>query len=163
MYHPLFLYRSSFSRTSEIHTASPREYSHEKRPLPTKTRAHAHFAQTHAKKRILFLRLGKRPREEREREIKREGRERALARKRERKLRDARENDGGCEKRGVSEKERKRDKGGTRVAKTPGSQVIIKCNQYFTYFPRSAEGELSIVPRDSIHPEKDENGRESRS
>jgi len=33
--------------------------------------------------------------------------------------------------------------GGTRVdrvAKTTGSQVIIKCNQYFTYFSREVEG-----------------------
>lgn len=33
--------------------------------------------------------------------------------------------------------------GGTRVdrvAKTTGSQVIIKCNQYFTYFSRKSEG-----------------------
>ena len=33
-----------------------------------------------------------------------------------------------------------------RVAKTTGSQVIIKCNQYFTYFSRKLEGCFPWIP-----------------
>lgn len=33
-----------------------------------------------------------------------------------------------------------------RVAKTTGSQVIIKCNQYFTYFSRKSEGRYPSIP-----------------
>lgn len=57
-----------------------------------------------------------------------------------------REGDGNCAKvRRWEEDKTKtvRDGWRARVAKTLGSQVIIKCNQYFTYFSRSAEGELS--------------------
>lgn len=48
----------------------------------------------------------------------------------------------------VRERAEKRvaSEGGTRVdrvTKTTGSQVIIKCNQYFTYFSRKAEGRLT--------------------
>lgn len=72
------------------------------------------------------------------------GRERDIKRKIENEKEETpRWERGGCE----NAEKRVASEGGTRVdrvAKTTGSQVIIKCNQYFTYFSREAEGRPSI-------------------
>lgn len=84
---------------------------------------------------------------DRERERERAGRK---TRKKKPHDRSAR---GGCE----NAEKRVASEGGTRVdrvAKTTGSQVIIKCNQYFTYFSREAEGRLTITTPFSWLPYK---------
>lgn len=54
----------------------------------------------------------------------------------------------GVDGEGRRENEEKRANGtrADRVAKTTGSQVIIKCNQYFTYFSRRSEGCHPCIP-----------------